>query len=519
MDAVGDLLAERQQRPVPLGAGGRARAPPPRRRPRRLPRSRRWRKPVRYARPRAVAVRLLPAGSIRAPRAGPGRRARASGRRRRSRRSRSPPRGSAAQPSKNAVLLPAKEDKKKPTPPPVSPPRATPRRPRSACPRPATRPRHRRRGPAAGAGGTAGIGSLKIDQADFKYPVYIERLVLIIGLNWFKPAQSVQTNPVVHFQIERDGTITDAADRDLERTAVRRPRRAARRPRVLPAAAAARRVRGAAISESRSSSNENRRRLRCTDVLCSPPRPCSWRSRGPAPRGPDPRAHAGAGRRHPDRDQGRRGTAPRRRRAGALRARDRRAAGQGRRPVHGDAALGPRVRRAPSRSPTRPTTPPGFRDPTTPGGRGPLARHGRRGPRRHARRGRGRPRLRRGPRLGPEVPQAHPRAAVLGRRLLRRAHRAHARQRPRQVLHRASRASSSPRSSSSSEQGGDKEIVAMDFDGRNVRQLTSHKSIAISPTRGRPGRSPTPPTCASSRRSGRWASTAATRGRSRRASS
>ena len=32
------------------------------------------------------------------------------------------------------------------------------------------------------------------------------------------------------------------------------------------------------------------------------------------------------------------------------------------------------------------------------------------------------------------------------------------------------------------EQAGTKEIVAMDFDGRNVRQLTSHKSIAINPT-------------------------------------
>jgi TonB family protein len=65
-------------------------------------------------------------------------------------------------------------------------------------------------GPPAGAGGTAGIGGFKIDQADFKYPVYIERLVLIIGLNWFKPTQQVTTSPVVHFQILRDGTIADA---------------------------------------------------------------------------------------------------------------------------------------------------------------------------------------------------------------------------------------------------------------------------------------------------------------------
>ena len=33
---------------------------------------------------------------------------------------------------------------------------------------------------------------------------------MIISLNWFKPSQAVQSNPIVHFQIERDGTISDA---------------------------------------------------------------------------------------------------------------------------------------------------------------------------------------------------------------------------------------------------------------------------------------------------------------------
>ena len=61
-----------------------------------------------------------------------------------------------------------------------------------------------------GAAGIAGLGGFKLDQADFNDPVYIERMVRIIGLNWFKPAQSVKANPVVHFQIERDGTIVDA---------------------------------------------------------------------------------------------------------------------------------------------------------------------------------------------------------------------------------------------------------------------------------------------------------------------
>ena len=167
-------------------------------------------KPMRISPPRAVAIRLLRSGSIQAPKVKP---------------APAPvpapveppaaekpkiekPVEEVPRPSKKAVLLPAKEDKKKPTPPPVSRPgrAATPAvsLPTSEDETPGTSV-----GAAPGAGGSAGIGGFKIDQADFKYPIYIERMVGIMSLNWFKPAQVVQTNPVVHFQIERDGTITD----------------------------------------------------------------------------------------------------------------------------------------------------------------------------------------------------------------------------------------------------------------------------------------------------------------------
>ena len=163
--------------------------------------------PVRYVPPRAVAVRLLPAGALRAaappapapepapPPAAP------------KPKIEKPAVEEAPKPSKNALLLPPKEEKKKkPTPPPVSRPgRAS--EPAVSLPS-AGEETGGTSGPA-GAGGTAGIGNLKLDQADFKYPVYIERLVQLISMNWFKPAQSVQTSPIVHFQIERDGTITD----------------------------------------------------------------------------------------------------------------------------------------------------------------------------------------------------------------------------------------------------------------------------------------------------------------------
>jgi protein TonB len=208
MDAVGDILADRQQDRFPWGPatmlafllhagvlfGVLASS---------------FTRPHHYAAPRAVAVRLLSAGALRAaapvpekapvpePLAAP-----------KPKIEKPAPVEDAPKPSKNALLLPAKEDKKKPTPPPVFRPgkAATP-----AVSLPSSGDESTGAPGAAGppGAGSAGIGSLKLDQADFKYPVYIERLVMIISTNWFKPAQSVQTNPVVHFQIERDGTITD----------------------------------------------------------------------------------------------------------------------------------------------------------------------------------------------------------------------------------------------------------------------------------------------------------------------
>lgn len=166
-------------------------------------------RPVHYVAPRAVAVRLLSAGSLRAPAPAPVQVAEpAPPPEAPEPKIEKPPVEEAPRPSKNAVLLPAKADKKKPTPAPVSRPgRAT--EPAVSLPSASDEPTGTATSGPAGAGGTAGIGSLKLDQADFKYPVYIERMVGIIGMNWFKPAQTVQTSPVVHFEIQRDGTITD----------------------------------------------------------------------------------------------------------------------------------------------------------------------------------------------------------------------------------------------------------------------------------------------------------------------
>ena len=205
MDAVGDLLAQRQEDPFPWGgavllalmlhagilAGFLLSA---------------LARPVRYARPRAVAVRLLQAGSLRVPE--PVKPAVAPpAAAEKPRIEKPPPEEAPPPPSSKAVLLPAKEEKRKPTPPVSRPGKST--GPALSLPS-AGDESATASGPPAGAGGNAGVGGFKIDQADFNYPVYIERLALIIGLNWFKPTQSITTNPVVHFQILKDGTITDA---------------------------------------------------------------------------------------------------------------------------------------------------------------------------------------------------------------------------------------------------------------------------------------------------------------------
>jgi protein TonB len=206
MDAVGAILAEKEKDNFPWAAGatlalllhcGIAGAF--------LVSS--LAKPVRLAPPRAVAVRILSAGALRvsapsapAPAAEPAKP-----------RIEKPPEEAPPPPSEKAVLLPAREEKKKkPTPAPAAPVTA-PRAPelslpssgeQAGAPAGAT-------SQAAGGGGSAGVGGAQFDQPDFKYSYYVDRMVLAIATNWFKPTQNVPVNPVVKFRIERDGTVTD----------------------------------------------------------------------------------------------------------------------------------------------------------------------------------------------------------------------------------------------------------------------------------------------------------------------
>lgn len=202
MDAVGRILAERERDPLPWATGtslaillhagiaaaflvsafGTA---------------------GRFLPPRAVAVRLLPAGTLKGgvsvsiPETAPEKPKIIK-----------PEEETPPPPTEKAKLLPASEEEKKPQPS-VEPVPNAKKGPES---RPASfsneRPAKGGTGPS-GVGGNVGIGGATFDQPDFNYSYYVERMVLTIGLNWFKPAESVPTSPIVRFRIERDGTISD----------------------------------------------------------------------------------------------------------------------------------------------------------------------------------------------------------------------------------------------------------------------------------------------------------------------
>ena len=208
MDAVGEILAQKRQETLPWASGAALAAA--------LHLAllavffaSSLAHPLRLAPPRAVAVRIVAAGSVRGgeaarpstpqpPPAKP--------------RIEKPPEEAPPPPSSKAVLLPAKEEKKKkPTPPPAPPASAssTSRAPDVSLPAPGEGSGAGSAAVPGGAGGNAGIGGAQFDQPDFRYSYYIEAVVLALSTNWFKPTPTIPTPPVVHFRINRDGSVAE----------------------------------------------------------------------------------------------------------------------------------------------------------------------------------------------------------------------------------------------------------------------------------------------------------------------
>ena len=156
--------------------------------------------PLRYVPSRMVAIRIVQAGTLRggAVREAPEPQKPKIAK---------PPEDAPPPPTEKAVLLPAKE-KPKPAPPAPSSPSA---RKTSESPLPAPAPGAGKGEPGpAGAGGSFGVSGATFDQPNFNYSYYIERMLVTIGTNWFKPALSVSTNPIIRFRISRDGSISEA---------------------------------------------------------------------------------------------------------------------------------------------------------------------------------------------------------------------------------------------------------------------------------------------------------------------
>jgi periplasmic protein TonB len=163
--------------------------------------------PVHFVMPRTVAVHLLPAGSLKGGEAP------------------APAPAPAPPPEKNKILKPAPED----VPPPPSEkaivvPSKEKEKKTAATSRP---PAERSKAPdvslpssgesagggaggPVGAGGNVGVSGAAFD-SDFQFSYYIQRMLVAIGMNWFKPSQGGSVSPVIHFRIEKDGTISDAA--------------------------------------------------------------------------------------------------------------------------------------------------------------------------------------------------------------------------------------------------------------------------------------------------------------------
>ncbi len=204
MDTVGDVLAERDHSDLPWGMGASLAV---------LLHTgvaailviSALHRPTRFVQPRAVAVRLVQAGTLKG----------------------GPPAPAVAEPvpekpkivkpaeeeppapSPKALLLPAKDKDKKKPPAAAPQSRAATQEAPPAAAAPAGGPTPPGTGGTSGTGGNAGVSGATFDQPDFNYSYYVERMLVTIGMNWFKPAESVPISPMIRFRIERDGTISD----------------------------------------------------------------------------------------------------------------------------------------------------------------------------------------------------------------------------------------------------------------------------------------------------------------------
>jgi len=135
----------------------------------------------------------------------------------------------APKPAEEAPVLPEKPDKKKPEPPkpeqaPAKPQGASAsssgKQPAAASPESPPNATAvgetgdqagRRGGPSGSPLGTTAFGSqiAGLDNPDFTYGYYLDRLLSLIDANWVRPSMGSGVRAVISFRIERDGSLAD----------------------------------------------------------------------------------------------------------------------------------------------------------------------------------------------------------------------------------------------------------------------------------------------------------------------
>jgi TonB family protein len=111
-------------------------------------------------------------------------------------------------PADDVPVLPNKEETKKPEPKRSEKPTPAVETPPGVAPG-ETGDQLGRRGAATGSPvGTTAFGSIGVENPDFTYGYYLDRLLSLIDAQWQRPNMG-EVKAVIHFQIGKDGSISD----------------------------------------------------------------------------------------------------------------------------------------------------------------------------------------------------------------------------------------------------------------------------------------------------------------------
>lgn len=120
------------------------------------------------------------------------------------------PKPAPVEPSPEAIALPTEDKPKpKPEPEPVQPVQPDPEPPTTEPP-PTTAPVRPQGSPTGSPVGVANTDSVVgIEDPNFTYGYYVDRMVAIIRSHWSRPPLGSGVEGIVHFRIAKDGTVQD----------------------------------------------------------------------------------------------------------------------------------------------------------------------------------------------------------------------------------------------------------------------------------------------------------------------